>query len=235
MNYERVMNEILIRFYISTSVIFWIFQYNINRNEKAICIFEFAFWNEKSICIQFQICIHFRICIRFFICIFIIKRGIMYYVYKHTCPNEKVYIGMTGEEPEYRWNGGLGYSKNKRFFKDILYYGWCNIEHSILGIYDTKEDALKEEAIQITRHNSHLRHFGYNTLAQSHAQCTPVAQYTTDGQHIATYQSLNDASTATGINVSSICLCCKGKQGSVNRRTAGSFVWKYIEQEEGEE
>lgn len=157
----------------------------------------------------------------------------MYYVYKHTCPNKKVYIGMTGDEPERRWNGGLGYSKNKRFFKAIITYGWINIEHDILSVHTTKEEALREEAIQIAVHRANLAHFGYNTLAQGHAQCTPVAQYTTDGTHIATYQSLNDASVATGVNISSICLCCKGKQGTSNRKTAGGFIWKYID-EKGE-
>lgn len=29
-----------------------------------------------------------------------------YSVYKHTFPNGKVYIGMTGQEPEKRWANG---------------------------------------------------------------------------------------------------------------------------------
>ena len=150
----------------------------------------------------------------------------MYYVYKHTCPNGKVYIGMTGEEPNCRWNGGYGYNKNKRFFKDILHYGWVNIKHEILSIHNTKAEALQEEAKQIVDHHSDLPHFGYNTLAQSHAQCTPVAQYTKDGTHIGTYQSLKDASAATGINVSTICLVCKNDG---KHKTAGGFIWKYAD------
>lgn len=152
----------------------------------------------------------------------------MYFVYKHTCPNKKVYIGMTGEEPERRWNGGYGYHRNKKFFKAILKYGWDNIKHEILSIHQTKEDALKEEAVQIVKHNATIPHFGYNTLAQNHAQCTPVAQYTTDGKHIATYQSLKDASTATGIHISTICLVCKNDG---KHKRAGGYIWKYVEQE----
>jgi hypothetical protein len=152
----------------------------------------------------------------------------MYYVYKHTCPNSKVYIGMTGEEPEYRWNGGYGYNQNKRFFKDILYYGWVNIKHEILSVHEFKEEALMEEAKQIVNHRSTLAHFGYNSLAQNHAQCTPVAQYTIQGEHIGTYMSIKDASTATGINMSTICLVCK-KDGK--HKTAGGYIWKYIDEE----
>lgn len=151
----------------------------------------------------------------------------MFYVYKHTCPNGKVYIGMTGQEPKERWNGGYGYIQNKRFIKDILKYGWDNITHEILSLHEDKKDALKEEAEQIVKYHSDLPHFGYNILAQTHAQCTPVAQFTTDGTHIATYKSMNDASTATGINISTLCLCCKGQQGTSKRKTAGGYVWKY--------
>jgi hypothetical protein len=151
----------------------------------------------------------------------------MYYVYKHTCPNSKVYIGFTGEEPEYRWNGGYGYIQNKRFIKDILRYGWDNIQHEILSLHDTKEEALAEEQRQILYHHSNLAHYGYNTLAQNrHAQCTPVAQYTTDGQHIATFESIMDASTRTGINKSTICLVCRNDG---RHKRAGGYVWKYVE------
>ena len=34
-----------------------------------------------------------------------------YTVYKHICPNNKVYIGITVKKPEVRWNKGLGYKK----------------------------------------------------------------------------------------------------------------------------
>lgn len=135
---------------------------------------------------------------------------------------------MTGSEPKERWNGGYGYISNKKFIKDILKYGWDNIDHEILGLYDTKKEALKEEAKQIALHHSDLPHFGYNTLAQNHAQCVPVAQYTPDGVHIATYNSIKDASTATGINISTICLVCKNDG---KHKRAGGYIWKYVEKE----
>ena len=155
----------------------------------------------------------------------------MYKVYKHTCPNGKVYIGMTGMDTKTRWRDGFGYDKNTAFFHDIVRYGWNNIEHTILSEHTSKEEALREEAYQILLHNAVHPQYGYNFAQNGNVHSTPVAQYTKDGEHIATYESLKDASVATGINISTLCLCCKGKQGKSRRKTAGGYVWKYIEQE----
>lgn len=56
----------------------------------------------------------------------------MYTVYRHTAPNGKVYIGITGRKPEKRWDNGNGYKENKHFYRAILKYGWENIEHEII-------------------------------------------------------------------------------------------------------
>lgn len=56
----------------------------------------------------------------------------MYTVYKLTTPSEKVYIGITGQKPERRWQNGNGYRKNKHLYSAILKYGWDNIEHEII-------------------------------------------------------------------------------------------------------
>ena len=158
----------------------------------------------------------------------------MYYVYKHTCPNGKVYIGMTGLELNERWKDGFGYENNRAFFHDIVKYGWTNINHETLSEHEDKNAALREEAYQILLHNAIDPFYGYNFAQNGTQHSTPVAQYTTEGKHIATYQSLKDASTATGINISTLCLCCKGRQGTSRRKTAGGFIWKYaLEQEVG--
>lgn len=39
----------------------------------------------------------------------------MYSVYKHTCPNNKVYIGITSRKPEKRWKNGYGYIDTEIF------------------------------------------------------------------------------------------------------------------------
>lgn len=55
-----------------------------------------------------------------------------YCVYKHTSPSNKVYIGITSQEPERRWKNGNGYKKNLYFTKAIKKYGWDNFAHEIL-------------------------------------------------------------------------------------------------------
>lgn len=56
----------------------------------------------------------------------------MYTVYKHTTPSGKVYIGITRQKPEHRWDNGKGYKGNKYFYRAIQKYGWDNIKHDII-------------------------------------------------------------------------------------------------------
>lgn len=62
-----------------------------------------------------------------------------YYVYKHTFPNGKVYIGITSQKPENRWNSGKGYLRkiNGKYAQPlmanaVIKHGWDNIKHEIL-------------------------------------------------------------------------------------------------------
>lgn len=86
-----------------------------------------------------------------------------YIVYKHTAPNGKVYIGITGFDPEYRWlNNGRGYKNQTTFFNAIIKYGWINFTHEILYTDLTKEEALDIEESLIQKYKSYDRRFGYN-------------------------------------------------------------------------
>jgi hypothetical protein len=55
-----------------------------------------------------------------------------YIVYKHTSPNNKVYIGITKKKPNDRWASGFGYEHQIYFFRAIVKYGWDNFKHEIL-------------------------------------------------------------------------------------------------------
>jgi group I intron endonuclease len=85
-----------------------------------------------------------------------------YIVYKHTCPNGKVYIGITRNNPLARWNGGHGYRNNKHFYNAICKYGWENIQHEILFDDLTKEEAEQKEIELIALHRSNNAKYGYN-------------------------------------------------------------------------
>ena len=85
-----------------------------------------------------------------------------YVVYKHTAPNGKIYIGITGQTTAKRWIRGKGYRKNKHFFSAIEKYGWDNFTHEIL-LYDlTKEEAETEEKRLIAELKSNDPKYGYN-------------------------------------------------------------------------
>lgn len=85
-----------------------------------------------------------------------------YKVYKHTFPNKKVYIGITSQNPKQRWANGKGYMQNRRMYRNILKYGWENIEHEILFDGLTQEEAFEKEIELITKYNSTDFAKGYN-------------------------------------------------------------------------
>ena len=70
-----------------------------------------------------------------------------YKVYKHTCPNGKVYIGITRLNPLDRWGGGFGYQTQVYFWRAIVKYGWINIKHDVP--YDNlSEEEAKQKAAE---------------------------------------------------------------------------------------
>lgn len=153
----------------------------------------------------------------------------MYCVYKHTCPNGKVYIGITSLEPEKRWNKGRGYSNNYHFFNAIIKYGWDNIDHSILHRDLPQSVAQSIEAQLIAQYHSNNPQYGYNCTVGGEISVIKhkaVAQYDKDGNLIATYKSLKEACSHTGANNGSVSNVCTGK-----RKTANGFIWKYIDTE----
>ena len=86
-----------------------------------------------------------------------------YTVYKHTVPNGKVYIGITGQEVKFRWkSNGAGYIPQTYFYKAIKKYGWASIAHEIIAEGLTKEDAEKMEMRLIKEFRSNEPEFGYN-------------------------------------------------------------------------
>ena len=86
-----------------------------------------------------------------------------YKVYKHTAPNGMVYIGATKLSINMRWRGnGEGYKKQKRFYEDILNFGWDNFKHEILFEGLSRGEASKKEIELIRRHKANRTEYGYN-------------------------------------------------------------------------
>lgn len=85
-----------------------------------------------------------------------------YKVYIHIFPNNKKYIGITMNIPNYRWNNGNGYNRQKIMKNAIKKYGWENIKHKILFTNLTKEEAEQKEIELIAFYKSNQRQYGYN-------------------------------------------------------------------------
>ena len=88
-----------------------------------------------------------------------------YFVYKHTSPSGKIYIGVTCvKKPEYRWNHGRGYSQQIYFWNAIQKYGWDNFKHEILYSNLTREEASELEIKLIKQFKADNPEFGYNQI-----------------------------------------------------------------------
>lgn len=93
-----------------------------------------------------------------------------YCVYKHTFPNNKVYIGITSMKPEKRWGrDGKGYRRKQKgrytqplMAKATLKYKWDEVIHEILFEGLTKEEAEAKEIELIAFYKSDQKEFGYN-------------------------------------------------------------------------
>lgn len=83
-------------------------------------------------------------------------------VYLHTIPSNKVYVGITSQNPIKRWNGGLGYNRQMYFYRAILKYGWDNIKHEIIISGVSEEKAKYLEKYYISLYQSNNPNFGYN-------------------------------------------------------------------------
>ena len=85
----------------------------------------------------------------------------MYYVYVHTFPNGKVYVGEA-KKPIERWANGEGYWHNQEITDAIREYGWQNIKHEIVAEFIDEKDALLYEAVLMFFLDSENSDKGYN-------------------------------------------------------------------------
>lgn len=97
-----------------------------------------------------------------------------YFVYVHTTPSKKHYVGITCQPPVKRWGHGKNYKNNEHFYNAIQKYGWDNISHEVVAEGLSKEDASLLEMALIEKYNSHDPRFGYNlTTGGEHYEFSP--------------------------------------------------------------
>lgn len=149
----------------------------------------------------------------------------IYSVYKHTFPNNKVYIGMTKRKVEDRWGkNGINYS-GQTVFHAIMKYGWINIKHEIIAENLSLEEAKKMEYDKIKEYNADDIKYGYNEAAGgryivSKSWYKPVCMYDINGNLLKQFESIAMAELETGITS-----IWSGVQGK--KKIVGGYVWRY--------
>ena len=79
--------------------------------------------------------------------------------------NNKVYIGVTKQKPEKRFDNGYGYKySNKEFWEDINKYGWNSFEHIVLHSNLSREEVSKKEEELVKKYDSTNPIKGYNKI-----------------------------------------------------------------------
>ena len=134
----------------------------------------------------------------------------MFCVYEHTCPNGKVYIGITCRNVKYRWNNGKGYIGNKHFYNAILKYGWENIKHEILYENLNENEAYIKEIELIEYYKSNNRKYGYNNSIggeKSAKGCIPYNK----GKHITNNGSFKKGHSVSKKTIENVIKAHKGK------------------------
>ncbi len=85
-----------------------------------------------------------------------------YTLYKHIFPNNKIYIGMTSNDINIRWNNGHGYKNQPLIYRAIQKYGWGNIKHEIIKQDIPEYDIDELERFYIKLYKSNKPKYGYN-------------------------------------------------------------------------
>lgn len=87
----------------------------------------------------------------------------MWSIYKHTFPNNKVYIGLTKQPHNQRFRNGLGYESCPLMNNAINKYGWSNVVTDWLETeLTTLEEACQLEQYYIKLYKSNQSEYGYN-------------------------------------------------------------------------
>lgn len=126
----------------------------------------------------------------------------MYFVYVHTFPNGKRYVGITTLMPELRWgSNGCNY-KNPYMRNAIKKYGWNNVKHEIVAENLSMEDAEQMEIDLIKKYNSANKMYGYN-ISSGGIICKNISEQTKEKLRIANIGKKMPDETKNKISIAS--------------------------------
>jgi len=70
----------------------------------------------------------------------------------HITPNGWVYVGVTSQNVNKRWQNGGRYNCNEEFYAAIKKYGWDNIKHEVLEAGISGDEAYAMERFLIAKY-----------------------------------------------------------------------------------
>lgn len=161
-----------------------------------------------------------------------------YSVYIHTNKTSgKVYIGITKQVPERRWQNGHGY-EGTYFGNAIKKYGWDGFEHSVIVTGISKEKACEMEKNLIALYKANERQHGYN-IAEGGQTCDCITVKSgiehpnhqrvkmidpETGEVLRVFGAQAEAARELGINRKGITKACQGISA-----TYKGYVWEYAD------
>ena len=86
------------------------------------------------------------------------------------------------------------------------------------------ESQIGEKAYWFGKHftEEHKKKISESRIGKHNRPKKPILQFSKDGEFIAEYPSIIEASRQTGCNSGNICSCCMGKY-----KSAGGYLWRY--------
>ena len=147
-------------------------------------------------------------------------------VYKHVSPSGGVYIGITHQKPEERWNSGKGYKRHPYFFNAILKYGWDNFKHEILFTDLSKKEADEKEKELIKLYRSGGKCYNV-TDGGEYTKDTSKKVYQYDrvtGEFIKEWHGAAECARYFNVIPSVITNCCNPKYRT---KTACGYIFSY--------
>lgn len=150
----------------------------------------------------------------------------------HIFPNNKKYIGITGEKPKYRWGkNGSGYltMKDGKYTQPAIAHAinkYCKndgdwdsvVQHKIVKEELTEDEAGELEKQLIAKYDTTNSLYGYNIRLGgkdgiNEKLCMPVVQLDLFGNYIAKYKSCAEAGFVLGIDERYIVDCKNHNRG----------------------
>jgi len=148
----------------------------------------------------------------------------IYSIYLHRAPNGKVYVGITRQNAERRWQSGKGYNTQKLFYRAIMKYGWESFTHEILESGLTEDEACEREQFYIKKYNSNDPQYGYNATQGGDTSTNyvqPIMQYY-NGKPVNFFESSVVAASELGVSASAV------RQYAIGDKNYNGYTFKML-------